>query len=100
MGVLVDQHAGDSGVWTPFFGRLASTSTLAALLAARTDAAMVPMAVYTDGTAHWRVAISPALAAPPAGQAPDANLITAEVNKVLEKQINVSPADWFWVHNR
>ena len=32
-GVLVDQHAGDAGLWCPFFGRLASTSTLAATLA-------------------------------------------------------------------
>ncbi|MFM8363845.1 MAG: lysophospholipid acyltransferase family protein, partial [Verrucomicrobiota bacterium] len=28
LGVLVDQHAGNSGVWTPFFGRLCSTSPL------------------------------------------------------------------------
>jgi lauroyl/myristoyl acyltransferase len=26
LGVLIDQHAGDKGVWTPFFGRLASTT--------------------------------------------------------------------------
>ena len=39
VGVLVDQHAGDAGLWCPFFGRLASTSTLAATLALRTGAA-------------------------------------------------------------
>ena len=49
LGVLVDQHAGDGGVWTPFFGRLASTSPLAALLALRTEAELVPLAVHTDG---------------------------------------------------
>ncbi|MEO5718891.1 MAG: hypothetical protein ABIR29_10010, partial [Chthoniobacterales bacterium] len=26
IGILSDQHAGDHGLWTPFFGRLASTS--------------------------------------------------------------------------
>ncbi len=36
VGVLSDQHAGDHGLWTPFFGRLASTSPLPALLAKRT----------------------------------------------------------------
>lgn len=97
VGVLVDQHAGDGGLWTPFFGRLASTSTLAALLAARTDAEMIPMAVYTAGPARWRVAISPPLI-PPAGS--DINAVTTVVNQTLEKQIDVSPADWFWVHNR
>ncbi len=102
VGVLVDQHAGDNGVWAPFFGRLASTSPLAAILAARTDAAMVPMAVYTDGPARWRVVISPPLApaSPDDGSKPDVAAMTAGVNAVLEKQIDVSPADWFWVHNR
>jgi heptosyltransferase-2 len=100
VGVLVDQHAGDSGVWAPFFGRLASTSTLAALLTARTDAVMIPMAVYTDGPARWRVAISGPLTPDEARNGVDINATTAQVNKVLEAQINVSPADWFWVHNR
>jgi lauroyl/myristoyl acyltransferase len=36
VGVLSDQHAGDHGLWTPFFGRLASTTSLPALLAKRT----------------------------------------------------------------
>ena len=33
VGVLADQHAGDMGQWTPLFGRLASTTTLPAMLA-------------------------------------------------------------------
>src|SRR5207302_5596008 len=48
LAVLVDQHAGDSGLWTPFFGRLASTSPLAAPLALRTGALIVPVALYSD----------------------------------------------------
>ena len=46
VGVLSDQHAGDHGVWTPFFGRLASTSPLPALLAKRTRAAIIAAGVY------------------------------------------------------
>src|SRR5438046_8713178 len=37
IGILMDQHAGDGGLWTPFFGRLASTTPLPALLARRSD---------------------------------------------------------------
>ena len=97
LGVLIDQHAGDGGVWTPFFGRLASTSTLAALLALRTGAVVLPMAVHTAGVGRWRVVISP-----PVPYAADeaADALTARLNGVLETQINRSPADWFWVHNR
>src|SRR5437867_311581 len=49
VGVLADQHAGDHGVWTPFFGRLASTSSLGPLLCKRTGAALLAAAVYTAG---------------------------------------------------
>ncbi len=97
VGVLVDQHAGDSGVWTPFFGRLASTSTLAALLALRTDAELVPIAIQTAAPGRWRVVVSPPI---PRAPGEEVNALTARVNLVLERQIRASPADWFWVHNR
>jgi lipopolysaccharide heptosyltransferase II len=96
LGVLVDQHAGDAGVWTPFFGRLASTSPLAATMALRAGAALIPLAVYTVGIARWRMVIKPELV--PESKEPEA--VTAQINQVLEAQIRESAADWFWVHNR
>src|ERR1700730_12983809 len=41
-----DQHSGDQGLWTRFFGRLDSTTPLAALLAKRAAAVLVGMALY------------------------------------------------------
>ena len=96
VGVLMDQHAGDAGLWTPLFGRLASTSTLAATLALRTEAWIVPAAVYTAGVARWRCVIRGQMQ--PHGQ--DVETITARINRMLEDQIREQPADWFWVHNR
>ncbi|HEV7869278.1 MAG TPA: lipopolysaccharide heptosyltransferase II [Chthoniobacteraceae bacterium] len=96
VGVLVDQHAGDAGLWCPFFNRLASTSTLAATLALRTGAWLVPAAAYTDGIARWRCVFGPRIEAD--GQT--AEVITMRINEVLEAQIREQPADWFWVHNR
>lgn len=96
VGVLVDQNAGDAGVWTPFFGRLSSTSPLAAALAMRTNAAVVPVAIYTAGFAKWRVVLSEEIPWKP--DEPDQ--LTADINAALERQIRVSPQDWFWVHNR
>ena len=55
VGILVDQSAGHSGIWMPFFNRLGSTSPLAATLAIRTNSAVVPAAIYTSGFARWRV---------------------------------------------
>ncbi len=101
VGVLVDQHAGDGGVWSPLFGRLASTSNLAALLALRTGAELVPLAVHTLAAARWRVVISPPIRTAAADGSPlEVSQLTAEINRVLEKQIDDGPADWFWVHNR
>ncbi len=62
IGILSDQHAGDHGLWTPFFGRLASTSPLPALLCKRTGAALIAASLYTDGPGKWRMIFQPGLA--------------------------------------
>ena len=98
VGVLSDQHAGDHGLWTPFFGRLASTSPLPALLAKRTRAALIAAGVYTIGPARWRLVFTERFD-PPNAEASVVEL-TAEINQIIERQIRVAPEDWFWVHNR
>jgi lipopolysaccharide heptosyltransferase II len=95
-GVLVDQHAGDAGLWCPLFNRLASTTTLPATLAQRTGAWLMPAAVHNDGPARWRVVID----APMSPRGDSVEAITARLNAVLEGQIRRRPEDWFWVHNR
>ena len=97
VAVLIDQHAGDAGIWCPFFGRLASTSPLAATLALRTGAALMPITAFTGpkpGT--WRFVIGEAVTV----ATRDPRVLTAELNLVLEKLIRSAPEDWFWVHNR
>ena len=96
VGVLSDQHAGDHGLWTPFFGRLASTSPLPGLLAKRTQAALIAAAVYTTGPARWRMVFTERFDQPGASVAD----ITSKINEIIEQQIRVAPEDWFWVHNR
>ncbi len=96
LGVLVDQSAGNGGMWTPFFNRLSSTSTLAATLAMRTGAAVIPVAIQTAGFARWKVILEEEIP----WNASNPGQLTADINAVLERQIRRSPADWFWVHNR
>ena len=96
VGVLSDQHAGDHGVWTPFFGRLASTSPLPALLAKRTRAALIAAGVYTTGRARWRMVFTERFDQTGASVA----VLTSKINRVIEEQIRHAPEDWFWVHNR
>jgi lipopolysaccharide heptosyltransferase II len=96
VGVLSDQHAGDHGVWTPFFRRLASTSPLPVILARRTRAALIAAAVYTTGPARWRMVFTERFDQTGASLA----ALTSKINEMIEQQIRHAPEDWFWVHNR
>jgi heptosyltransferase-2 len=96
IGILSDQHAGDHGLWTPFFGRLASTSPLPGLLAKRTGAALIAAAVRTDGPARWRLIFTSRFDKP----GDSVKALTARGNEMIARQIRAAPEDWFWVHNR
>jgi lipopolysaccharide heptosyltransferase II len=96
IGILMDQHAGDAGLWTPFFNRLASTTPLPALLARRSRAKLIGFAVHTDGFARWRAVAE----RPIDGAGESVEQLTARGNEILEQQIRRAPEDWFWVHNR
>jgi lipopolysaccharide heptosyltransferase II len=100
LGVLVDQHAGDHGVWCPFFGRLASTTPLAALLARRGNALLLPIVIQNDGIGRWKLKVLPAVTGQNVEDSETIEQITANLNRVVERVIKEKPADWFWVHNR
>ena len=96
VGVLTDQHAGSAGIWMPLFGKLASTSPLAASLAQRTGSLLAMVSVRTIGLARWEIRTSEPV--PTEGRGVEE--ITMDLNHLLESEIRHSPADWFWVHNR
>ncbi len=96
VGVLVDQHAGDNGLWTPFFRKLASTSPLPAILACKSDAAVIPVSISTTGFARWKISVR----TPLPYDKNNPNQLTLDINTSLEAQIRESPKDWFWIHNR
>lgn len=96
VGVLIDQHAGDSGVWIPFFNKLASTSPLAATLAQKTGAFLVHATIRTVGPARWAIHFN----SPTPTENRSVAEITYDLGCQLAQEIRRSPADWFWVHNR
>jgi lipopolysaccharide heptosyltransferase II len=57
---------------------------------------VIPSAIYTEGFARWKIVMSEEI--PWEVDKPDQ--LTLDINLALEKQIRISPADWFWVHNR
>jgi len=96
LAVLVDQHAGDKGVWTPFFDRLASTTPLPAILAKKTGTQLLPVAIFTTGPARWRLEVGDFI--PQEGASTEE--LMHRVNRALEALIIRRPSDWFWVHQR
>ncbi|MBV8143048.1 MAG: lipopolysaccharide heptosyltransferase II [Verrucomicrobia bacterium] len=96
LGILVDQHAGDKGIWTPFFNRLASTTPLPAILATKTDAELLPVAIFTVGPGKWRVAVSEFVPK----QGASVEELSYRINRALELLIIQRPSDWFWLHQR
>lgn len=96
VGILIDQHAGDKGIWVPFFGRLASTTPLPAILAKKTGAELLPAAMVTVGPAQWRLELCDFIPQ----QGASIEEITYRANLVLESLITKRPSDWFWVHQR
>lgn len=96
IGILSDQHAGDQGLWVPFFGKLASTTSLPALLAKRTGAALLGTAIYTESPGRWRISFTDRIDTP--GDSVEA--LTAKANDLIATQTRRAPEDGFWLHNR
>ncbi|HWY50350.1 MAG TPA: lipopolysaccharide heptosyltransferase II [Chthoniobacterales bacterium] len=96
IGILSDQHTGDQGLWVPFFGKLASTTSLPALLAKRTGAAVLGTAIYTESPGRWRMSFTDRIDAP--GDSVEA--LTAKANDLIATQTRRAPEDGFWLHNR
>ena len=96
IGILSDQHAGDQGLWVPFFGKLASTTSLPALLAKRTGAAVLGTAIYTEAPGRWRMSFTDRIDT--SGDSVEA--LTAKANDLIATQTRRAPEDGFWLHNR
>jgi lipopolysaccharide heptosyltransferase II len=96
IGILSDQHAGDQGLWVPFFHRLSSTTSLPALLTRRTGAALLGTAIYTESPGQWRMVFANRIDAP----GDSIEELTAKANQLIAEQIRRAPEDGFWLHDR
>ena len=95
VGVFFDQHAGDHGMWIPFFGKLASTSVLPLILKGRTGVALMPAFCRATSPGRWRVEFGPEI---PAEETEGETLYRIHQN--LEDEIGDRPELYFWLHNR
>ncbi len=102
VGILIDQNiTWREGVFVEFFGRPACTASGPALLALRTGAAVVPVAIFREGPGRYRIVLEKAIEVARGGDLRrDLEENTARFTRAIEAFIRRSPADWFWVHRR
>ncbi|MDD2708817.1 MAG: glycosyltransferase family 9 protein [Verrucomicrobiae bacterium] len=111
VAIFTDQHAGDHGMWIPFFQRLALTTPLPAILSRRTGAAIVPVFCHTDREAlrnlPWnfknhapRPIWTIEFCAPVKTTGLKDGEILYSIHKILESAITTDPTGWFWIHKR
>ena len=97
IGVLFDQNAGEQGVLTHFFGRVASATELPALLCRKFDVCAV--ITYCERIAFWRGQLRMRVL-----DYPDTREgVTLAANQWLENHLQSSDdacADWLWLHDR
>ncbi len=100
LGIVGDQGMPDSGYSSPFFGRTAWTSPIAAILSHRTGS---PIIVPTTHRKHGKYYIHYSEPIWPNTEAPleieTERLMTAMLAN-LEKKIAEAPGQWLWSHNR
>lgn len=99
VAIVLDQAmAPDKGVFVDFFGKPACTLDLAAVLAKRTGAAVVPAFTFRrpDGAHHASI------------QAPleweegpeDVLVNTQRYTRLIEEAVRAHPEQWLWLHRR
>jgi lauroyl/myristoyl acyltransferase len=100
LGLLADQHAGDSGLKLPFFGRDCSTSAAPAVFALRYHCPLHTGICYRIGLAKWQIEAGDEIPTRIEGQPRSSLDIMRDVNAAYEAAVRRDPANWFWVHNR
>lgn len=99
VAILVDQWAGDEGLWVDFFGAMTSTTSIPARLAEKTGCALVPAYCLRKSPGRYEIHIEKP-------RVRDMNCegwesrVTQDLNETLEQQIREHPEQWLWGHRR
>ena len=103
VGFLIDQNIQErEGIYVPFFGYPASTSSTLAALALKTGAPVVAGFIYPEGrTGQYRIRFYPPIQLENTGNFErDLREGTALFNRRIEEVIREYPHCWLWGHRR
>jgi Kdo2-lipid IVA lauroyltransferase/acyltransferase len=102
VAILIDQNVQEKdGVFVPFFGRAACTTTVAAALALKTGAAIVPVRCPIGSDGRYRMVYGPTVAWTGTGRRDeDVVGLTAHLTSIIESWVREAPEQWLWIHRR
>lgn len=103
LGILADLNTqAKEGVFVPFFGHLACTTTGAALLALRADALVIPTCAVWDRKRgrYFFHGDSPVELVRTGDEKRDLEINTANFAAAIERMIRAYPEQWLWIHKR
>ena len=100
IALMVDQRVSE-GPRTPFFNKLAHTTTIPAQLALKYNCKLVPISLERKEGPNFEMTIhEPYKIEKTGNDDEDTKNITLRINQVIEKMIIKNPKQWIWSHNR
>lgn len=98
--ILGDQHASGHPHVMDFFGVPASIHRGAVRLASKTGATIVPVFIYREGFAKYRVQVNQELEVPQGTKKVNESKYLEPLLRLTEEAITESPEQWLWFHKR
>ena len=101
VGILIDQDTRVEGTFVDFFGRKAFTPIGPVLLAMKTGAPLIPLAIHIKEDNTHLITVEEELSLEFTGD-PESDLIvnTQRCTHEIEKFIRRDPTQWVWMHDR
>jgi Kdo2-lipid IVA lauroyltransferase/acyltransferase len=102
VGIVVDQNVqAKDGIFVRFFGRPASTTTVAAALALKTGCPIVPARCVLRGDGRYRMVYGPPVEWSGSGRrGEDVAQLTQHIASIIEGWVRETPEQWLWLHRR
>jgi Kdo2-lipid IVA lauroyltransferase/acyltransferase len=99
IGILMDQNTPKGEIFVPFFGKMAATTPLTALLALKTKSPIVPLRIVRKDYKIIAEFEEPIIPTEDYSEEAVKNLVM-KLNAKLEEWIKAEPHLWLWAHNR
>ena len=100
VAILADQHAGDQGVYTPFFFGDVSTPKGPAVFALKAGCPIIAGFCVRQPDGRYVATFEEILVDDVGTEDEKVKKIITEYNKILQKYVEKYPSYWFWFHRR